>query len=298
MRMLSGAFIAVGFLSSGAVAAENESQTLEPSSNWALNHLGERCTLSRILGSGQEGTTIQISSFGSYSDFRIILFGGALPASNKPSSEVRYKLTADATERGKVDALNGTLGGAPLVSFEAYFRAYKPERDSKESPIERRLTLSAQPEVPSLELEQQITALTVEFEDGTQLDLQLGSMAEPLGALRHCIDDLRKSWGLDPAQERTLTRYPVPNMRSVNRLQRNYPEEMIRAGASAYVPVRIMVNERGRAEECIVQSSSVHAEFQAAACSGLATQYSPALDESGQPVASVFPVGVVFLLKH
>src|SRR5690606_8442818 len=104
-------------------------------------------------------------------------------------------------------------------------------------------------------------SLTVDLNDDTRLDLRLGGMAAPLAAIRDCIDNLRGSWGLDPVQERMLTRYPVPDMKSVRRLQRNYPAAMIRAEMNAYVPIRIMVDEHGRAGECKVSLPAVRAEF-------------------------------------
>jgi outer membrane biosynthesis protein TonB len=122
-------------------------------------------------------------------------------------------------------------------------------------------------------------------------------MTAPLTAMRECLDNLIETWGIDPVQDKTLTRRPVPDLSSVRRLQRAYPMQMVQAGQSAVVPVRIMVDAAGQASQCVVQLPHVERAFKEAVCDRLAERFSPALDKDGQPVASVFHTTVIYQIN-
>jgi hypothetical protein len=129
------------------------------------------------------------------------------------------------------------------------------------------------------------------------IDLALGTMAKPLEAVRSCLDNLQTSWGLDPAQQSTLTRLAVPKASTVRKVQRRYPSNMVLSGTNAFVPVRVMVDASGDVTACVVQSEGIDEAFTDAVCDGLARGYEPALDAQGSPVASVFRTSVIYTLN-
>lgn len=193
-----------------------------------------------------------------------------------------------------MNALNGKADKLPSLSFGIAFAPYEPDPDDGGLSLAESLMEDAALHQPSPEFERQVRSLTIEFTPRNRVQLDLGEMTAPLAAVRECIDDLKAHWGLDPEQERTLSRRPSPDHSSVERLRRAYPPMMAMDGQNALVPVRIMVDATGLATHCVVQMPLVQTVFQEAVCDRLAQRFSPALDKDGQPVASVYWVTVIF----
>jgi outer membrane biosynthesis protein TonB len=122
-------------------------------------------------------------------------------------------------------------------------------------------------------------------------------MGPPLRALETCVDDLQAHWGLDPLEQRQLTRPPIPKPATIRRIQRRYPSDLALQGVSAFVPVRLLVDAEGRPTQCVVQVESVDEEFKRAVCAGMARGFEPALDKDGQPVPALYTTSVTFLME-
>lgn len=76
----------------------------------------------------------------------------------------------------------------------------------------------------------------------------------------------------------------------------NYPTQMALGGKSAFLSVRVMVNEQGEAGSCIVQNENVDKAFTDAVCAGLARHFEPALDAEGKPMSSFYQTIVTYLI--
>ena len=287
----------MGLFASAPVQAATEAKVLEPSSAWTLDYGDERCSLIRTFGTGDDLLKLQIDTYGSPTDFRVLLAGRPLPRASGPTSEIRFGFPFETVERERVNAINGKADHLPSLSFDIAFAAYEPDADERELSLAESLRKNAEPHQPSPEFERQVRSLAIEFTPRNRVQLNLGGMTTPLAAIRECIDDLKSHWGLDPEQERTLTRRPIPEPSSVKKLQRAYPTLMAMDGQNALVPARIMVDATGLATHCVVQIPLVQKAFQDAVCDRLAQRFSPALDKDGQPVASVYWVTVIFQIS-
>jgi hypothetical protein len=283
-------------LATPAPAADKPVPVLEPATGWTLNLDPEQCALLRDFGPPDNRLRMQIESYGSQVEFRVLLAGKPLPKFNRPSGEMRYRLSADAVERNRTSALEGTSGKQSAMSFGVNFTPFDPALEYDKMPLDEQLAYSAKPKVPVPEFENAVTALQVHFESGAALELHLGKMEKPLAALRGCVDDLQRHWGLDPALQKRLTRYPVPDPSSVRKVQRNYPQSMVLGGQSAFVPIRIGVDAAGQATGCVVQIPGIEDAFREAVCDNLARTFAPALDEAGRPVASIYRTSVVYMI--
>ena len=287
----------MGLLASAPVLAAREEKVLEPSSAWTLDYGDEWCSLIRTFGTGDDALTLQIDSYGSPTDFRILLAGKPVPRVSGPTGKIRFGFPFESVERDRVSSLHGKVGKLPSLSFGIAFAPYEPDPDERELSLAETLRLGAEPDQPSPEFERQVRSLTIEFTPRDRVQLNLGGMTAPLAAVRECLDDLKAHWGLDPVQEGTLSRRPSPDPSSVKRLQQTYPTMMAMEGQSALVPVRIMVDAAGLATHCVVQRSLVETAFQDAVCDRLAQRFAPAVDKDGQPVASVYWVTVIFQIS-
>lgn len=135
----------------------------------------------------------------------------------------------------------------------------------------------------------------MKFHDGKTVELALGNIGKPLEAMRTCVDDLHKTWGLDPVVQKALSRKAVVKIEcEVYAAQRPRPvAEMGQTPAPAFVPIRVMVDAKGEATACVVQSASPSVDFLKAACES--GGFEPALDAAGNPVPSVYHTSVIYM---
>jgi hypothetical protein len=295
MRIRLAAALLVSAPLAPAAARDEAPRVFEPSGDWILDYAEERCTLFREFGAGEEKVGLRIDSFGSYGGFRFLVAGSPIPRKNVPTGQVKLRFTPDAEAR-ELSSLHGTSGSEPSASFGAAFIPVRAEgedaqdSDAEASGFDDWLVMAE-------EFERQVSDFELEFDNKQRIRIKLGTMDKPLAAMRTCVDDLLTSWGLDPARQKQLTRVALPKPSTVKKVQRRYPSRMLLSGTNAYVPVRVMVDAQGNATACVVQVESVQEEFKDAVCDGLKSRYDPALDATGNPVASVYHSAVIYLIS-
>jgi hypothetical protein len=290
-------FACFGFAASiAATTAPAAARALEPASQWILDYGDERCSLMRDFGSGNDSLRMQLDSYGRWNSFRMLLVGKAVPSSSRPTGEARFSYSADVQQREKTFAILGASDKLPAVSFGLGFTPYVLPSAVEALPEEERTRLSQQMSRPHPEFDRQIETITVEFHRGTPVELKVGNMEQPLAALRACVDDLHKSWGIDPELQKSLSRTAEPLPSTVKRVQREYPAAPMVKGVSAVVPVRLLIDATGRARSCVVQITSVDEPFKEAVCENLAADFEPALDPHGMPVESMYNTSVFYLV--
>ncbi|WP_197921649.1 energy transducer TonB [Aurantiacibacter sediminis] len=130
------------------------------------------------------------------------------------------------------------------------------------------------------------------------LVLETGSMADPMGAMRGCMDNLLTFWGIDVDAHQSLTREVQPlRMRQwVHRFVREYPSGALREGEQASLNLRLIINTEGEVEECHVQSAVGLEVFHDTACDGLRrhARFEPALDAAGNAIRSYWTTSVLY----
>jgi hypothetical protein len=273
----------------------DEARVLAPSSAWTLDFADERCSLIREFGEGDEKTRLQIDSYGTKFGYRVLISGGLVQAATvAPVTEVRVGYSPDAGERERFYAMAGTSGDDKAISFT---QGFLPDPRTIDAALlvpaptsEQQRTLDRL----ASEFEGRVTNVTVQFARRKPLQLQTGNMAAPFAAMHKCVDDLIASWGFDPATHWARTRAPLLRPETVREVQRNYPAARAARGMGAFVPVRVSVDETGKATQCVVQVAVVDEDFKRTVCEGLLGSYDPALDAEGKPVASFLHVSTIY----
>jgi protein TonB len=79
-----------------------------------------------------------------------------------------------------------------------------------------------------------------------------------------------------------------PNMNSLQRIRRDYPNRAQREGREGTVTMRITVGANGRVSACTVTGSSGHSDLDSAACRGMQryARFEPALNDAGNPISA------------
>lgn len=131
----------------------------------------------------------------------------------------------------------------------------------------------------------------IEFNEGLTraLRLETGSLRAAIQTLQLCADDLLVTWGLDYQQHQTMTRRAAPV---------GPAWEWVPAGvvgfqdfehlSGARNAFRVMVDAAGKPTACEVHWPSLSERQNAQICEGIVAngQFIPALDATGQPMAS------------
>jgi len=283
-----------------AADRQHQTHTLEPTSKWVLNYADERCSLLRNFGNGDDAVLLQIDSYGSWNTFRVTLSGTAVPRSNHPAGTGSFRFSSDVSER-EAALLQGTLGekGVAAASLSMHFSP-GPEIKQEEFDklgTEEKARMEVALDRPRPEFDDAVETISVTFPRGRSVELHVQGMAEPLKAMRTCVDDLYRSWGIEPSAQKSLSAAAVPLPKTVKHVQSDYPPQKLREGQSAYVPVRMTVSEDGKASSCVVQSSAVDEDFKHAVCANLQGDFAPARNASGAAIQSLYNTSVVYLIR-
>ena len=275
-------------------AREAEPITLAPSTPWNLDYGEDVCSLRRAFGAGDNKTILEFQSRSPGVGMETILAGKLLRVSYPPYEiKVRFgpanlgETTREAfvgltAERGPVLIIGGVAVNAnwlmPWVRDES--RSKSTER-AKKWPKPGAIEIAAD--------EQRATELFFEQKRGRKLLLRTGAMAKPLGGMRDCVDNMIRSWGIDPEVQQNLSVEAEPINNPGTWLNSgDYPKKMLIEGQNALIRFRLIVGEDGTVTSCAVQSAAGPSDFRDWTCDLIKSRakFRPALDAAGKPVKS------------
>jgi len=280
----------------GAQAAD-EPRVLAPSSGWTLDFADERCSLIRDFGEGDDKLRLQIDSYGTRHGYRVMISGDPVPRGfNVPITEVRVGYSPDTQRREQLTAMTGTSGETTAASFTGGFLPDPRTLDQALLVPQPTPEQVKEADRISEEFENAVTHVTVQFGLRKAYQLNTGMMAAPFAAMDKCVDDLISSWGFDPAAHWTRMSGPAPIPETLEALQRSFPPRPARDRIGSFLPVRVSVDETGRATHCVVQLATIEETYKQSICEGLSGRYVPALDAAGQPIASFYLTTSIYQL--
>jgi TonB family protein len=139
----------------------------------------------------------------------------------------------------------------------------------------------------------------IQIRMGSEMAAQiyLTGTSTAVGALRQCVSDALREWGVDEAALAALRRRPVStNSNGIDSY--DYPHQAVVQNIQGRVVMRILVSAEGRATACVPVATSHTPIFNDAACHAVLTRgrYVPALDAAGHPTAAQFVTTVAFFM--
>lgn len=252
-----------------AVAADPASP-LAPATKWQMDYAPNECRLLRSFGTGRDAVTVQFSRLDPVPHLEMTLVGQRLPAT-ATSMPTRFSTTTILNVDARAQGYAGQGAVLPSIHFQPNAGIAAALRSD---------AVASQP-----------TRLGVKFGRGFAATIDLGSMKGPLAALDTCVDDLVRTMGLDPAEQRARASGPEP-VGNVGEWFRpgDYPPALNRMVAGGVVVVRLVVGANGAVTDCAVAKAGGDRAFEELTCS-LATErgrFTPARGSAGQPIASVW----------
>ena len=270
---------------------------LEPSSNWTVDYADDSCRLLRQFGTKEDTVVVIFNRFAPGDEFQLTVAGEpvALKRATKPAS-IRFGPTEAEQEYGFAPGIMGD-GKAALV-FAGEMRIAPPTESEREKLENSESGTFILPPI-SNERKAAVTELTIGRPLSPAVILQLGAMDKPLAALSACQAELMTHWGIDVEKHRNLSSLARPEGnpgRWVN--ADDYPRGMLARGKEAIVHFRMSVDEKGDATACHIQQSTRPKAFDDVVCRSLMdrAKFLPALDQSGEPIASYYQNTVRFMI--
>ncbi len=261
-----------------------------PSSPWNIQYKNESCKLRRDFGDGANQIMFELDRSEPGDRFNLAFYGAPL---EKMATANKATITFGDLPKQRAYPWQFSAhlipGGKTHIAF--FQMALRPLPKVKAGAVLSSLTLGEESAVRSIAISA----------NGTETHIfETGSLAEPLAAMRNCMDDLLTSWGVDPKVQ--LQRLPLPEGSKTRWItDDDFPPLAWTENRGGVVKFRLAVDAVGFPTVCVVQEEAVGGKDLGAHTCKLMMQrarFKPALDRDGKPVAYFFRSFVNWVIRQ
>jgi hypothetical protein len=290
-RTHSVALVAMAAVTLTSAPAIAETMVLTASSPWQMDNGVDSCSLKRGFGTTDNPALLEIERLGPGDRFDATITGRAFDGVTG-ATHLTLKTGPDAREpiADRFTAADAPIeGGKSLTALIFSGTTFNGFAHDGQAPA---------PVTP--EHEAAITSLIVSWGDKA-VQLGTGSLGKAMAAMRECTDGLVRSWGLDPAQQASLSAWPVPKSSPDTWIAANsYPFGGDNRRRPGLTRARLLVDASGAVSGCKVVDNYGDAAFATTACEQMTSKatFSPALDQAGKPVASYYQANIRWKVRR
>ena len=294
--------VASALMASPLCAKEDTPIVLEPSSPWHLNMGKNHCRITRTFGEGDDKNIFYLEQWGPATVANWLVSGPAIQRfKHSRAATLAFNTDGHTTEFTFPDISLGNFGKS-VVGMTSVVKEVESDKQVDSSEIDYTVHPRGLPRLDNAAAAK-IDSFTLTQKGRGSVTLQLGAMGKPLAAMNHCMDDLVKSWGLDPIQQRNVARPPmITNLSSVvRRIQKEYPRKAEQARAQANFYLRLMIDANGRISQCTLSYQTMAEEFgtndHPCKVFEQTAKIEPALDVTGAAVASYYTNRILYAMN-
>lgn len=249
----------------------------------------------RDFGSGDYAVTLGIERYRPTEQFYLFVYGPPLRRAEPPPGEIRFGDYEDVQE---VSAETGTYYDDPALIFMQPMRI-APLTEAEEEARRRAMESWAEyvPAPISAERYRRADHVWIDTRRMYAIALETGPLDEVFASLDSCMEGLMAQWGIDVDAHRTLSRVATPASNPGRWITSDdYPREELRRRGQGLVHFRLDVDTEGRPTACHIQRATRSDYFAQVSCEQLMrnAEFLPALNASGNPIASYFATTVRF----
>ena len=247
-------------LSASPTLAKDGVLQAEPSSQWHVALEDGLCHTVRTFSIGQADIQFILRRRAPYHPFELNVVSDDIPH-RKRNPVTQYDVGVDPIEH----EVSYHLSDGQWEGFSVNLRG-----DYFDSPVEQSLVISKA--------------------FGSDFALPLANIGSALAIMDQCLDEVVRSWGLDPEVQRGLTKMAQPDddvgdliIEALGRTRRVSE----RLGQDSLY-TRILIGADGRATDCRIEGRVGESDDGKDACDAImrGARFEPALDAEGQPVES------------
>ncbi|MXP27937.1 hypothetical protein GRI58_03760 [Porphyrobacter algicida] len=297
---------AVGSLitSNPAVGKDSQLRVLKPSTPWNLNYGTNSCRLARVFGSGDEQVAFYIEKYGISSDFTLLIAGKSISSVLDPSAKLRFSNGGGATNLTGGDF--GTFGPS-LFSTSATLNPATFAKQEDRAKLRRLMRSTYSKDAESLPDDEDLAPAAlhqitwVELLRGKRtVRLMTGPWDATMAAMDKCVDDLVRTWGVDPAELKSIKSGPTPSdnfrISVVRRIIDHYPHAAVSNHTEANLSARLTIDTKGHVEACELTDITDAKDFDDYPCEVFKKygQFSPAVDANGNAVKSIYRTKILY----
>ncbi len=250
---------------------------------WEINFDDDSCHLISTFGSGKNQLVVRFTRYQPGDNFSLALMGLPMKyVGSRPKMKLDFGPQIDPQIQWSFD---GKIGAHPVSVFNSITLI---DNAAKSPKAEKAANITPEQEAA-------VRDLTILANDRNAYRLALGSMAAPMQALRNCTTDLVQQWGLDPAEQASLSRKPTPIGNPSEWLSwEDFPSDMLDRGGTSLVHFRLDIEETGGITGCHIQFRTNPDKFADQTCKMLRARakLEPALDQGGKPIKSYYVTSV------
>jgi len=271
-NLLCGIALIGACCSAGEIGAASPTP-LQPAGKWIVDYAADQCTLSRNYGSEARP---------------LMLVFEKVPLTHGVGLYViRASKRADMNSgKGRIDPPGEEPKAASFLAYNVTTGDLRIIGSGVDQSVVRDAARNGQ--------------VTIDFPGEVNELFAVPNLAAAFAALDDCAMDLGRSWGI-PIEQQRLVATPATPAQPLDKVfsASDYPAAAQRADEMGRIKVRIAVDTSGRATSCTLSRPSGSKSLDEATCRILMkrTQYKPALDAKGDPVASYFVTTVAWLLE-
>lgn len=237
----------------------------QPDGQWRLTKLADGCSVSRDFVKDEERVTLSIKRI-------------------HPGAAVQFAVIGAPILRGSGSLQAGFLPAETLTRFDRVAAASIGEREGVV--FAGRLVPAAKEGEEKLD-EADVTDFVVIDPRDRRTTLHTRAIDQAISALDDCAREKLLDFGLDLEAHSQLETHVVPKdvEKWAGAIQRSYPAEALRMGWGGTVPLRLIVDERGRVTHCHVTDFLTAEVLRDTACKGMIehARFTPAIDAEGRP---------------
>lgn len=275
-----------------AAWAKDDPLVLDRSTQWNVDFAPNKCRLAAAFGEGDDRHILFFEQYYPADSVGMTIAGPGLDRfRSRMKTELSFFQTQEPHRTEPFVGEVGQYGKGLIYSNVNVARGTDQQDDENHAPALELLDIDAAKRVEYVAVKQR----------GREVRLTTGPLDEAFAVMNTCTTDMIGEWGLDPERHATATRLPrwTNEEKIVGRIVREYPRAALYRGEQAILRMRVIVDQTGQVEDCVIDEATTTEKLESPACRPMMdAEFEPALDSNGDAFRSFYATSIVYQMRR